>query len=374
MSINTSKERFLGDRWFKQHCAPPGWDCHMRKNELSPYFAARGFKVPMTYDAFFSAYNGIESDRYLSPDLYFMYVVPALNRMEFRKAYSDKSFYPVLFPGIRQPEIVVICASGRYYDRLRAPVSKEYAVNLCLSEPGSLIVKPSIDTGEGVGVDLLDTGSAEGVNKVFSERECGAGFIVQRFFKQHTALNRINASSVNTMRLFTYRRQNGEIVNVWRQNFLRFGGTGAWKDNVSCDGGFCHVHEDGMLDGKVLTKAVVGAVPFGDRFPFKPFAIPSFDRAVDFVKELHSRLLYFDSIGWDIAIAEDGEPCLIEFNIDANLRSAQMIGGPMFGEYIDEVMDRIESVKRVHIGCDVNVFRHGYDRWTQTEGPEYDVL
>ena len=129
-----------------------------------------------------------------------------------------------------------------------------------------------------------------------------------------------------------------------------------------------------MLDSKILTKAVFGPMDFSARFDFSPFVIPSFQKALDFVKRLHSKLIYFDSIGWDVAIREDGEPCLIEFNVDANLRSAQMIGGPMYGEYIDEIMERVKDVHKIKIECEVNVFKHGYDRFTQIRGPEHDVL
>ena len=373
--INTAVERFYGDRWFKNYCAPADFDCRLHKKDFSPYFAEHGFRVPMTYNAFFSAYNGIVSDQYLSPDLYFMYVVPALNRMEFRKALSDKSFYPILFDGECQPENIVVCASGRYYNDKRTSISRDEAVLICMNAGGGgLIVKPSVDTGEGGNVDVLDVSSRTQIENEFKEREKGSGFIVQRFVKQHSLIARMNETSLNTMRLFTYRCLDGRIVDIPRQHFLRFGGKGAYKDNVSRDGGFCHIHEDGMLDSKVLTKAVFGPMDFSARFDFKPFVVPSFRRALDFVKRLHLKLLYFDSIGWDIAIKENGEPCLIEFNVDANLRSAQMIGGPMYGEYIDEIMERVKCVRKTKIECEVNVFNHGYDRFTQIGGPEYDVL
>lgn len=372
--INTAIERFYGDRWFKDYCAPADFDCNLHKKELSPYFSQRGFRVPMTYNAFFSAYNGIVSDKYLSPDLYFMYVVPALNRMEFKKALSDKSFYPILFNGEHQPENIVVCASGNYYDDKQSLISRDEAVQICMNAGEKLIVKPSVDTGEGRDVDVLDVLSKAHLENEFKGREVGSGFIVQRLVKQHPLIARMNKTSLNTMRLFTYRRLDGRVVELPKQHFLRFGGKGAYKDNVSRDGGFCHIHEDGMLDSKVLTKAVFGPMDFSARFDFKPCVISSFHRALDFVKRLHSRLFYFDSIGWDVAIAEDGEPCLIEFNVDANLRSAQMIGGPMYGEYIDEIMERVKSVQKIKIECEVNVFKHGYDRYTQIGGPEYDVM
>lgn len=373
--INTKAERFYGERLFKETFSlPKEFDCRLHKKELSSYFAAQGFQVSMMYNAYFSVYSGIASDRYLSPDMYFMYVVPALNRMEFKKAYSDKSFYPVLFKGARQAEIVVSCASGRFYDGGRNAVSAADAIKICMAQSGPLIIKPSVDTGEGEGVDIIPACEQTVVEQAFSNHAQDAGFVVQRFVKQHADMARINPTSLNTMRLYTYRRPSGEIVTIERQNFLRFGGKGAWKDNVSQDGGFCHVMPDGMLSDQVLTKRVWGPVGFQERMGFAPFKVPSYDKALAFIKRLHTQLHYFDSIGWDVAIAEDGEPTLVEFNVDANLRSAQMIGGPMYGEYIDEIMERVKKVRKIKIGCEVNVFDWGYDRFTQIAGPEHDVL
>ena len=373
--INSKAELFYGERLFKETFSlPKEFDCRLHKKEQSPYFAAHGFQVSMMYNAYFSAYSGIESDRYLSTDMYYMYVIPALNRMEFKKAYADKSFYPVLFKGVRQPEIVVTCASGRFYDGNMDVVSFSDAIGLCVAESGPLIIKPSVDTGEGVGVDLVAICDQVAVERAFANHAKDAGFVVQRFIKQHADMARMNPTSLNTMRLYTYRRPSGEIVTIERQNFLRFGGKGDWKDNVSRDGGFCHIMPDGMLSDRILTKKIWGPMDFQTCKGFAPFKIPSYDKAISLVKKLHGRLRYFDSIGWDVAIAEDGEPTLVEFNVDANLRSAQMIGGPMYGEYIDEIMERVKKVRKIKIGCEVNIFDWGYDRFTQIAGPEHDVL
>lgn len=373
--INSKAERFFGERYFKEYMASKvGFDWRSLKKHYSPYFEENGFRVSLMSAGYFSSMNGISSDRYLSPDMYFMYVIPALNRMEFKKAYSDKSFYPVLFKGERQPEIVISYASGRFYGSGRDPLTRNDALEVCLRESGQLIVKPSIETGEGRGVDLVNSDDRVAIEEVLDSHAGDPGYVVQRFIRQHGDLARINPTSLNTMRLYTYRRPNGEIVNLERQNFLRFGAKGAWKDNVARGGGFCHVRPDGMLEATMFTKGILGRIPFVDHMGFEPFKIPSFDKAIALIKRLHGQLQYFDSIGWDVAIAADGEPCLVEFNVDANLHAAQVIGGPMYGDYIDEVMERVKRVRKIKVECEVNVFDYGYDRFTQIGGPEYDVL
>ena len=54
---------------------------------------------------------------------------------------------------------------------------------------------------------------------------------------------------------------------------------------------------------------------------------------------------YFDFVGWDMTVLPDGEPLLIEFNLVPSVEGPQMMGGPMFGEYLDEVIERASHVE-----------------------------
>ena len=89
--INSNQEYYWGDWYFKNHvmCADFNYKAH--KKELSPYFEQRGFKVSMMFDDYFSSLSGIHSDRYLSMDVYYFYVIPALNRHDFKDAMGKKS-------------------------------------------------------------------------------------------------------------------------------------------------------------------------------------------------------------------------------------------------------------------------------------------
>ena len=67
------------------------------------------------------------------------------------------------------------------------------------------------------------------------------------------------------------------------------------------------------------------------------------------VKEYHLQLPFFKLMAWDIAIDEDGEPTLIEFNMTPDL--SQSAYGPAFGDYTDiilkEAMSRNNTWSRV---------------------------
>lgn len=78
------------------------------------------------------------------------------------------------------------------------------------------------------------------------------------------------------------------------------------------------------------------------------FSVPNFEDVKNFAIKLHSHLPYFDWIGWDIAIDENGAPMFIEFNVTPFCEGPQMVDGPIFGDLIDEVMERVKSMKEVN--------------------------
>ena len=64
-------------------------------------------------------------------------------------------------------------------------------------------------------------------------------------------MQRVNPTSLNSMRLYTYRRLDGTYEFLYPFATLRFGGKGAIKDNVSQGGGTCLIHPDGLVDDRV---------------------------------------------------------------------------------------------------------------------------
>ena len=73
--------------------------------------------------------------------------------------------------------------------------------------------------------------------------------------------------------------------------------------------------------------------------------IPNYEQVLSFCYNLHSKLNYFDFCGWDIAIGKDDKPVFIELNQYPDCESFQMVNGPLFGEYTDEVMERASKNK-----------------------------
>ena len=66
------------------------------------------------------------------------------------------------------------------------------------------------------------------------------------------------------------------------------------------------------------------------------YCLPSYDKVIEMVKRLHLNLPYFRIVGWDIAIQEDGQPVLIEFNTNPGLSQSAFKSG--MGEYTERVI------------------------------------
>ena len=354
--INSNKEYFWGDWYFKDHVMSPGFDYKAHKKELSSYYEQRGFKVSMMFDDYFSRLNGIHSDRYLSMDLYYFYVIPALNRHDFKDAYLDKNIYSELFPSIRQPMSIVKNIHGRYY-RDGEEITLEDAIEAVLDYDGDLIIKPTVETCNGEGVEAIGNIDAAELKDLFAHY--GFNFIVQEKVIQHPDLQRVNPTSLNSMRLYTYRRLDGTYEYLYPYAHLRFGGKGAIKDNVSQGGGTCLILDDGTVDDRVYRFKSMQVSSLREETGVEHLTIPNYSKVVETLKRLHRRLPYFDFVGWDVTVLPDGEPLLIEFNLVPSVEGPQRMAGPMFGNYLDEVIDRARQVENTRLQTYKKTFGKG---------------
>lgn len=339
--INTNKEYYWGDWYFKEHVMADNFNYKAHKKELSPYYEQRGFKVSMMFADFFSQINGIHSDRYLSMDVYYFFVVPALNRYDFINAYLDKNIYTELFPNVKQPATIVKNIHGHFY-RDGNEITLDEAVDIVSHAGMELMIKPTVETCNGDGVEQLDDRDPSNLKALFDHYNLN--FIVQEKAKQHPEIQRVNPTSLNSMRLYTYRKLDGTYAFLYPYAMLRFGGKGAIKDNTSKGGGTCLIDENGLVDDKVYRFKSLEVSSLKRETGVENLVIPYYQKVIDTLLNAHKRLPYFDYVGWDVTVAPDGEPLLIEFNLVPGIEGPQIMAGPMFGPYLDEVVDRARQV------------------------------
>ena len=156
---------------------------------------------------------------------------------------------------------------------------------------------------------------------------------------QHETLATFNPNSVNTLRFYTFLFKNKvHILSA----ILRVGGGSNEMDNVSQGGYQCTILEGGQLARYAISKLGgtwhnVEECPSGMRFA--DVRIPNYDRIADAVCAVAAKMSHFKIVGWDIAVAPDAEPVLIEYNVIPG--QSQGTCGPSFGDLTDEVLEEV---------------------------------
>ena len=343
MRFCTAIERKLEEDHKFLGYVPDEFDLSKADNSSSVYFKQLGFKVPNYVKELYYNYNGIVSDKYISSDIYLFHVFPYLVNRQMMFAYIDKNNYEMLFPDVPQPKVIVRNQNG-YLSFGRSKdyqlISEEEAVAE-LSQYSSFIIKPSIDSGGGYGVRKIKmkdglTCQKETIRQLLDSYK--QDYVVQEVVKQYEPLSRLNESSLNTMRIITYRTDEGNLVSLG--GFIRFGNNNAEVDNGSRGGLICRLSGDGLIEDRVFFIKSFNRESLRERLGIENLYVPDFTGVLDFCTGMHSKLNYFDLCGWDIAIGTDGKPVFIELNQYPDCESFQMVNGPMFGEYTDEVMER----------------------------------
>ena len=350
--INTKKEIFLGDSYFKEHVMPEDFDYRPYKKRLSPWWEERGFRVSGIYEEFYTRMNGIRSERYIPMDIYYFYILPALNRADFINAYIDKNIYSNLFPDVNQPKTIVKRINGKTYCMGREFDLSE-AIEYVVGIDTDLIIKPTVETANGDGVDLLQSRDCEELRRIFNEY--GLNFIVQEKVQQHPGLSVLNPTSLNTYRIFTYRTLEGHYVLLPFQ-FVRFGSLGSIKDNTSGGGQHAALSNDGFVSDQVFKFKSFHVGSLYEMKGLKDYQVPMFAESCDMALKMHPRLPYFDFVGWDISVDISGKPVFIEFNLLPSVEGPQLFAGPMFGDYLEEVISRCSQVEKSEILYSVNTF------------------
>src|SRR5699024_3024098 len=135
------------------------------------------------------------------------------------------------------------------------------------------------------------------INKIYKK-----DFIIQKALKQHPNMAAPHPSSVNTLRMVTFRWKN-EIRYLLA--FARFGSNDDIRDNASVGisprlgitdaGNFLDVAIS--QNGQTYTHHPTTGFCFADLEP-----IPNYDEFKQFVIDRHKEFFHLDFVSWDIAV------------------------------------------------------------------------
>lgn len=314
------------------------------EHQATTFWSAYGMRLDLAWHRAYMAVHPVpDAFRYIPEDIYYAHIQRALVRYDLAEAYADKNSYDRLFPQGTALPVLLRVMNGRCHDADYHGLSWSDAASLLHRQNGAFIIKPSIGSGDGLGVRRFEVDDGHvilGDRRTDLERLRALyrdDFLVQPVFIQHPSIAAFHPSSVNTIRLYTVRLDDEIIV---MSAVLRMGDNGRCKDNRGIP---CGILAQGRLTDRAVTQKfqVLSAHPATGK-PFKGFIIPGWNNAQALVRRLHERLAYFDAIGWDITIAPDETPYLMELNLTyPEINFLQANNGPLFGTRTEAVLDQV---------------------------------
>lgn len=165
----------------------------------------------------------------------------------------------------------------------------------------------------GRGARIFNVDSAEKANQAFDELIGSGEWIIEELIIQNPAIAQFNASSINTIRFPSFKK-NGVVQCVFP--CMRFGRAGSIVDNAGQGGVFVSIDQN---SGEIITDAFdekgnVYPTHPDSKLTFKGFQIPQWDELIDLVKNAHLALpenqVY---VAFDLALSEKGW-CIVEGN------------------------------------------------------------
>lgn len=344
----------ISEYYFFDNYMDPAFNYQKYQKQWNPYFLKYGIKERRTEGVYYGLKSGHESDLYMSRGLAFNVIYPYLARINYIPAYADKNMEARLLDiakvqkevEIQLPNAIIYNMSGVYYDSHDNEITKSEAINILTSYKKDMIVKPSSGTYGGDGVRKLyikEGYSEEFINKIL--KEYNQEFVFQEVIKQHPDFAAFNPSSVNTVRIVTFRNAKKERRVLF--SIMRFGGKDSIKDNICSGGGYCVLDKD---SGKLIDRRKIQYYtlekPLIDSS--LPNSIPYYDKIKKAALRLHGQFPHFDICGWDFTITPDGIPVLIEYNIRPGHGLQEGVGPFFTKEEMNEIMSNVKNRKEFY--------------------------
>ena len=291
--------------------------------------------------AFYKAFCDRFDRRYM-PNDYYNYAELVLNLRWAAYFLQHKCCFNYFIPESNLPSTILKKIDGHYVVNNKE-ISEVEAIGVLRNEK-SFVFKIARATGGGKGVKKIDLFGIGDVDSYLKELFKPSDFICQKVIEQSAFMAQFNPGSCNTIRILTLNI-NGEATVL--SSFVRMGGIGSFVDNLSTGGGvLVGVDQDGYFSPWGIDKQYDRIFQAPTGIPFKGLQIPDYQTVKDFVLTLQKEMPFANLIAWDIAISREGNPIVVEYNLDVGeVEAHQVFNGPVFGERTDEVREYIRAKK-----------------------------
>lgn len=303
--------------------------------------------------------TGVFDPAYVGSDLHYYYTEWNKIDFDYLRAFLDKNYMDIVLPCVKHPVTLLRKVHGLYLDADFNKITQEDAVNILYENrnPGAVVKISRMSCG-GAGVQFISEDTTR--EEMKKALEVDPDMAVQRVMKQHPDMAKMNESSVNTIRIICIML-DGESIPL--SACVRIGNSGSRVDNFSSGGIGCGVQADGSLNEYGYNSDGDRCKVHSNGFVFKEGKVPNFDKALEAVKRCHYRVPMFGVASWDIAIDEEGEPVLIEYNVArAGIDIHQYNNGPLYGEYREKVIEQVfknYAVRKATLDYNYSIKRTG---------------
>lgn len=198
----------------------------------------------------------------------------------------------------------------------------------------SLFCKP-VDGHQGGGCCRLELADSETSPFIVNGRLVSTaefeknikGKIVEPLIIQHSLLRQHSPNCVNPLRIRTvYHNGNFEVISI----YICFGGLDAYWANGVSSGSMVAINSNGQCISDVFCeipgKAGRSLYLPDSKIPVSNIIVPGVKDAINLALAAHKTLPQIHSIGWDVAVTDDG-PIIIEGNSDYGPVTYQCISG-----------------------------------------------
>jgi hypothetical protein len=291
--------------------------------------------------------SGINCVNYVPTDFYVLYIEPALNDLRLAPCFTNKGTYHLLFDPDLFPENLINNINGVFYDG-DSKFVKPHDVMGLLSECDRVVVKPSIDSGGAKDVQVFSKFGSKHRNRHGDEltmeylaEHYGRDFVVQKYIEQLDYFKQLNETSVNSVRVYTYRSVRTDKISV-ENIVVRIGSAGSEVDNFRAGGVTCKIDKDGRF-GTLAVDEMCGRHTHlpgsGTRFADLP-PVPQIDDICKAAITIAEKLSNQRVIGFDVCIDSKGKIKIIEINTcGVGINVHQFTNGGLFHDHTDEIIE-----------------------------------
>ena len=287
---------------------------------------------------YFSSLSGRFNPMYIPDGLMAYYLFRYYDSPEYHTAFHDKNYREEIFKGYLCTPAIVHRVKKYFYNASFVPITYDDAISIlfsALKKEEKLIVKPT-PGGGGNKITFIRSGdSKQKISDIIDSFEKD-DVVIEKVIRAHNSYEIANPSSLNSLRIIThFTDKKVDIIAV----IFRMGAVGNEVDNFTQGGVICRVDEEGRCSkfgfdhhGNKYDKHPNG-------FEFQGHKLYAVDEAIALARELHFRIPQFRQMSWDIAIDQNGKPCLIEMNPRGECDLYQIFGILPFGDKTKEVLD-----------------------------------